>query len=175
MDALQRLNEMGAEEARGELLRCCGSSRWATAMIASRPFASPAVLLEAADSVWLGLDEAAWREAFAHHPKIGDREALRSRFATTAAWAADEQAGASVAAENVLQALAEGNAEYERRFGYIFIVCATGKTAPEMLALLRERLPHSPQEELPVAAAEQAKITRLRLRKLLSAPTEASS
>ena len=175
MDALQRLNELGAEEARAELLRCCGSSRWAAAMIARRPFASPAALLEAADSAWQGLDEAAWREAFAHHPKIGDREALRSRFAATAAWAADEQAGAGAAAEDVLEALAQGNLDYERRFGYIFIVCATGKTAPEMLALLRERLPHSPEEELRIAAGEQAKITRLRLQKLLSAHGEAPS
>jgi 2-oxo-4-hydroxy-4-carboxy-5-ureidoimidazoline decarboxylase len=169
MDALQRLNELGVEEARAELLRCCGSSRWATAMTARRPFPSPAALFEAADAVWQGQDETAWREAFAHHPKIGDREALRSHFAATAAWADDEQSGARAVAEDVLLALALGNADYERRFGYIFIVCATGKTAPEMLGLLRERLANPPDDELRVAAGEQAKITRLRLQKLLAA------
>lgn len=169
MDALQRLNELGPEEARAELLRCCGSSRWAAAMTARRPFASSAALLQAADAVWQGLDDDAWREAFAHHPKIGDREALRSRFATTADWAADEQSGAGAGAEDVLEALALGNADYERRFGYIFIVCATGKAAPEMLALLEARLPNLPADEIRIAAGEQAQITRLRLQKLLGA------
>jgi 2-oxo-4-hydroxy-4-carboxy-5-ureidoimidazoline decarboxylase len=167
MDGLSRLNDHPAPEARGELLRCCGSSRWAEAMIARRPFPSVAALLEAADAVWWGLEPADWREAFAHHPKIGDKEALRARFASTREWASGEQAGVGAASEEVLTALAEGNSAYESRFGYIFIVCATGKTAPEMLALLRERLPHDPQDELRIAAGEQAKITGLRLERLL--------
>jgi 2-oxo-4-hydroxy-4-carboxy-5-ureidoimidazoline decarboxylase len=169
MDALPRLNEMSAEAAQAELLRCCGSSRWAEALAAARPFADAAALYAAAESVWWELSPGDWREAFAHHPKIGDREALRARFASTAAWAAKEQAGALAAAEDVLDALAEGNRAYEERFGYIFIVCATGKTAAEMLALLRERLPNDPAKELLLAAGEQAKITRLRLARLLEA------
>jgi 2-oxo-4-hydroxy-4-carboxy-5-ureidoimidazoline decarboxylase len=169
MDALPRLNEMSAEAARAELLRCCGSSRWAEALAAARPFADAAALYAAAESVWWELSPGDWREAFAHHPKIGDRDALRARFASTAAWAAKEQAGALAAAEDVLDALAEGNRAYEERFGYIFIVCATGKTAAEMLALLRERLPNDPAKELLLAAGEQAKITRLRLARLLEA------
>jgi 2-oxo-4-hydroxy-4-carboxy-5-ureidoimidazoline decarboxylase len=168
MDGLRRLNDLPAAEARDELLRCCGSSRWAEAMTAKRPCADAPALFEAAERVWWGLEPADWREAFAHHPRIGDREALRARFAATREWAAGEQAGVGSASEDVLTALAEGNAAYESRFGYIFIVCATGRTAPEMLALLRERLPHEAQDELRIAAGEQAKITRLRLEKLLT-------
>jgi len=168
MDALRRLNERPATEAREELLRCCGSSRWAEAMTARRPFVDERALYAAAEDAWWGLDEADWREAFAHHPKIGDKEALRARFASTRTWAAGEQSGAASASEDVLTALAEGNQTYEDRFGYIFIVCATGRTAPEMLARLRERLPHSPPDEIRIAAGEQAKITRLRLEKLLA-------
>ena len=168
MDALRRLNERAATEAREELLRCCGSSRWAEAMTARRPFPDEAALHAAAEDVWWILGEADWREAFAHHPKIGDQDALRARFASTRTWAAGEQSGVASASEDVLTALAEGNQAYEDRFGYIFIVCATGKTAPEMLAWLRERLPHSPPDEIRIAAGEQAKITRLRLEKLLA-------
>ena len=105
-----------------------------------RPFDSEAALFEAAERVWWGLAPADWLEAFAAHPKIGDRDAMRAKFAATAAWSAREQAGVDGAPEDVLQALAEANVRYDERFGYIFIVCATGKTAEEMLALLRERL-----------------------------------
>jgi 2-oxo-4-hydroxy-4-carboxy-5-ureidoimidazoline decarboxylase len=168
MDALRRLNEAPADAAREDLRRCCGSSRWVEAMTGARPFADLEQLYAAADRALSGLGPDDWREAFLHHPRIGDKEALRARFASTREWAAGEQAGAAAASEAVVAALAEGNRAYEERFGFIFIVCATGKTAPEMLALLRERLPHRPEEELRVAAGEQAKITRLRLEKLLS-------
>lgn len=168
MDALKRLNEGPAADRRAELLRCCGSSRWAEAMTARRPFRDREALLAAADEVWWGLGESDWREAFGHHPKIGDAAALRTRFASTRQWAAGEQAGAENATEETLVALADGNRAYEERFGYIFIVCATGKTAEEMLALLRARLPNDPKDELRVAALEQARITRIRLEKLLA-------
>jgi 2-oxo-4-hydroxy-4-carboxy-5-ureidoimidazoline decarboxylase len=168
MDALTRLNERPAVEARAELLRCCGSSRWAQAMTARRPFGDPRALFAAAEEVWWGLEPSDWREAFAAHPRIGDREALRARFAGAGPWAAAEQAGVESASGAMLQELAEANRAYEERFGYIFIVCATGKTAPEMLARLRERLPHDPQGEIRIAAGEQAKITRIRLEKLLA-------
>ncbi|HEY6547382.1 MAG TPA: 2-oxo-4-hydroxy-4-carboxy-5-ureidoimidazoline decarboxylase [Vicinamibacteria bacterium] len=168
MDALRRLNELTAEEALAELLRCCGSTRWASAMTARRPYADAEVLQAAAEDAWWALGDGDWLQAFAHHPKIGDRQALRARFASTAAWAADEQKGAAVAGDDVLQALEDGNRAYEARFGYIFIVCATGKTAPEMLALLQERLTNAPRDEIRKAAREQAKITRLRLERLLA-------
>ena len=169
MDALSRLNEIGPAEACAELSRCCGASPWVAAMTARRPFPDRATVLALADEVWWGLAEADWREAFGQHPKIGDRAALRARFTSQGQWAAGEQAGVKAASEEVLRALAEENRAYEDRFGYIFIVCATGKTADEMLALLRARLPNDPGVEIRVAAAEQATITRLRLEKLLSA------
>jgi 2-oxo-4-hydroxy-4-carboxy-5-ureidoimidazoline decarboxylase len=168
MDALSRLNEGPAGEAREELRRCCGASRWTEAMTARRPFRDREALLAAADEVWWGLEESDWREAFAHHPKIGDADALRARFAPTREWAAGEQAGVRGASAEVLDALAASNRAYEERFRTIFIVCASGKTADEMLALLRARLPNDPRDEIRIAAAEQAKITRVRLEKLLA-------
>ncbi len=165
---LDRLNAQGEADAIEELLRCCGSKRWAARMASLRPFDSESKLLEAGDATWMGLDQSDRLEAYAAHPRIGDLEALRAKFATTASWAAAEQAGASIADDSTLRALAEGNKEYEARFGHIFIVCATGKTAGEMLALLRSRLGNDPEAERAVASEEQAKIARIRLRKLCS-------
>ena len=167
MDELSRLNDRPADEARAELLRCCGSSRWVEALLAQRPFADASSLYAAADSVWWDLEPADWREAFAHHPRIGDRD-WRARFASTEEWAAGEQAGLLGAPEELFAALAEANVAYAERFGYIFIVCATGKSAPEMLALLLKRLGHPLPDEMRIAAGEQAKITRIRLQKLLN-------
>lgn len=164
---LRWLNALPAGEARTALLRCCGSTRWAETVAAARPFATAAALLAAAESVWSQLAESDWREAFAHHPRIGDRQALQAPFATTRAWSAGEQGGVAAAGADVLDALADGNRAYEARFGHVFLVCATGKTAGDMLALLRARLPNPPDLELRVAAGEQAKITRLRIEKLL--------
>ncbi len=128
-----------------------------------RPFRSTEALLAAARDEWFSLDQEDWREAFRHHPKIGDRAALRARFPHTAHLSAQEQTGMDGAADEVLDALAEGNREYEATFGFIFIVCATGKSAAEMLGLLRARLPNPPDREIRIAAAEQAEITALRL------------
>jgi 2-oxo-4-hydroxy-4-carboxy-5-ureidoimidazoline decarboxylase len=136
-------------------------------MISLRPFTSSEEVFEQADSVWWSLAQSDWREAFTHHPKIGDFENLRKKFATTASWATNEQLGAADASEETLNALADGNTHYEETFGYIFIVCATGKSAEEMLQILKSRLPNSPATEITIAAGEQAKITRLRLEKLL--------
>jgi 2-oxo-4-hydroxy-4-carboxy-5-ureidoimidazoline decarboxylase len=163
---VETLNAMAPGDVRAALLRCCGSRRWADRMLARRPFASAADLFSAADKIWAGLDRADWLEAFAAHPRIGDLDGLKKKFAATATWSAGEQAGVVGAEEEVLRELAEGNRQYEERFGHIFIVCATGKTAAEMLRLLRERLPNVPAKELAIAAAEQAKIMRLRLEKL---------
>ncbi len=165
---LDELNGLTHEDATAALLRCCGSRRWAEEMAYGRPFASARALYDRADTVWAGMGRKDHRQAFAAHPRIGDREALRAKFASTAAWAEGEQAGAAGASDAVLDALAEGNRAYEARFGHIFIVCATGKSAEEMLALLRKRLPNTPDDELDVAAEEQRKITRIRLEKLLS-------
>ncbi len=163
---LDRINSWGRDEARRAFLTCCGSRRWAETMVARRPFADEAQLFDAAERAWWGLDRPDWLEAFAAHPEIGDLDALRAKFAATADWSAGEQAGVAGASDEVLADLVRGNLAYREKFGYIFIVCATGKTAAEMLGLLRGRLDNSPEEEIAIAAAEQAKITRIRLGKL---------
>jgi 2-oxo-4-hydroxy-4-carboxy-5-ureidoimidazoline decarboxylase len=150
------------------LATCCGAAAWVATLNAQFPFASAAALYEAAERAWYNLGEADWREAFAHHPKIGDVQALKEKFASTATWAAGEQGAVQQASAATLEALAAGNEAYEQKFGYIFIVCATGKSAAEMLTLLQARLPHEPGQELTIATGEQANITRLRLEKLLA-------
>jgi 2-oxo-4-hydroxy-4-carboxy-5-ureidoimidazoline decarboxylase len=163
---LDLINSFPNSQAHAAFLRCCGARRWADRMTARRPFGSKADLLAAAEQIWQALPRADWLEAFAAHPEIGDLQALRSRFATTAEWAAKEQAQVAQAPEATLQALAQGNRQYQAKFGYLFLVCASGKTADEMLALLEERLQNAPEAELYLAALEQEKITRLRLEKL---------
>ncbi len=165
---LARLNELGGHEATAALLRCCGSARWTRAMAARRPYASRAALFGFAEQSWWRLGDKDWLEAFAHHPEIGaDVDKLREKFAATAGWSAGEQSGVAAASEATLQALAQGNRDYRARFGHVFLVCASGKSADQMLALLREREGNPPENELRIAAGEQAKITRLRLEKLL--------
>ena len=167
---LEDLNALPDDRAVAELLRCCGSTRWARQMAAARPFASLDVMVERADSIWWSLAPDDWREAFAAHPRIGGvpREREKSRAASDAnAWPEQEQAGVRSADALVRDRLAEANRHYEARFGYIFIVCATGKSAEEMLATLERRLANEPDTELRSAAEEQRKITRLRIEKLM--------
>ena len=132
-------------------------------MMQRRPFGRDAKLLTTARIEWFGLSEADWLEAFSHHPRIGDRAALEARFPATHDLSSKEQAGVGAARAETLDALAEANEQYFDRFGFIFIVCATGKSAEEMLGLLRERLHNDHASELRIAAEEQAKITALRL------------
>lgn len=161
------LNELVSTAAATELRRACGAERWVARMNELRPFPSTGALLDSAEREWQRLGRADYLEAFTHHPQIGeDLEALRSRFSGPLDAAAREQAGVANASERVLLALRDGNRAYRERFGYIFIVCATGKTAEEMLQLLGARLSTDPDEELATAAGEQAKITRLRLLEL---------
>ena len=168
--ALSELNHLPKSVLAEALQKCCGSTAWVANMLAQFPMASAETLMNEATTQWHKLSEADWREAFTHHPKIGgDVEALRAKFASTSTWAEGEQASVKQASQEILEALATGNEDYERRFGYIFIVCATGKTADEMLALLQARLPNLPQDEILIAADEQDKITRIRLEKLLAA------
>lgn len=162
-----RLDAMDEATARAALTRCCGAQRWVEGMLARRPFGDDEAVLRAADEVWATMEREDILEAFAHHPRIGaNLDELRKRFASTSTWSSSEQAGVQAASEETLSALRDGNVAYEARFGHIFIVCATGKSAAEMLALLRERMPNDPAHELRVAAAEQAKITIIRLNKL---------
>ena len=135
-------------------------------MLRRTPFADWAAVKAAADETWWELDREDWLEAFSHHPRIGDIDTLRARFASTGAWASGEQSGVDSASDEVLGGLAEGNRRYEQQFGYIFIVCATGKSAAAMLGLLQERLGNSPDQELPIAAEQQRQIMQLRLDKL---------
>lgn len=165
---LDELNALPAADAARELEKCCGAHRWVDAMVAARPFANRDALYSTADRAWSTMTRDDVLEAFRHHPRIGDIDSLRKKFASTATWASGEQSGTSTADEATLQGLARGNTDYEARFGHIFIVCATGKSAAEMLALLLSRLPNEPGPELAIAAGEQAKITRLRLEKLLA-------
>ncbi len=124
-------------------------------------------LLEDAEEQWYKCSLADWKEAFAQHPRIGDVDSLKKKFASTADWASVEQGGVTTASQEIIGKLAKGNEEYEKKFGYIFIVCATGKSAHEMLEMLHERLKNDPMEEIEIAADEQNKITKLRLEKLV--------
>lgn len=161
--ARSRINDGTPEEARKILFRACGSTRWVDRMMQRRPFGNDARLLFAARNEWFGLTEADWLEAFSQHPKIGDQAALAARFPTTHDLSSKEQSRIDGANADVIAALAEANDAYLDRFGFIFIVCATGKSAEEMLALLRQRLTNDRAAELRTAAEEQAKITVLRL------------
>ena len=148
-------------------MRCCGSGLWSKRVAEKRPFASIEQLKADSDAVWALCGEADYLEAFSHHPKIGDVSELEKKFASTAKWSEGEQGSAVGTADaRVLQALKEGNDAYDDKFGFIFIVCATGKSAAEMLALLNARLPNDQATELQNAAEEQRKITHLRLAKL---------
>jgi OHCU decarboxylase len=164
---LDRLNVISAREAEADLLRCCGSPEWARRMAAARPFASVEQLFQAADGTWHSLGPDDWLAAFRAHPRIGERRAEHPR-AGTEAWSRQEQAGVGGADEQTRDALAEANRAYEERFGWIFLVCATGRSADEILALARGRLLNPPDDELLVAAEEQRRITRIRLEKLLA-------
>jgi 2-oxo-4-hydroxy-4-carboxy-5-ureidoimidazoline decarboxylase len=166
MEPSQRIDDASREQARALLRSCCGSRRWVERMLALRPFRTTDTLLSAARREWLALMPEDWKEAFTHHPKIGDRAALRARFPATHQLSEREQAGMGAASDQAIEALAHGNAAYERRFGYIFIVCATGKSADEMLGLLNVRLQNDSVTEMRIAADEQCKITELRLKRL---------
>jgi 2-oxo-4-hydroxy-4-carboxy-5-ureidoimidazoline decarboxylase len=161
-----RVDGASPDAARALLEACCGSTRWVERMLALRPFGATDSLLSAARREWFALTPEDWKEAFAHHPKIGDRGALRARFPATHQFAEREQSGMDTAPDQIIDPLVQGNAAYERRFGHIFIVCATGKSAKEMLDLLTARLQNDPVTEVRLAAEEQAKITELRLKQL---------
>jgi len=161
------LNALSREEAALALERCCGATRWVQGMLARLPFSSHTAVYAAAVEVWAQLGPDDYREAFSHHPEIGaNLDELRQKFAKTASLSQAEQSGALGASEATLRALRDGNRAYRERFGFSFIVCASGKSAEEMLSLLQARLKHAPDLELDIAATEQAKITHLRLEKL---------
>jgi 5-hydroxyisourate hydrolase/2-oxo-4-hydroxy-4-carboxy-5-ureidoimidazoline decarboxylase len=159
---LAEFNTLTKEQASAHLFACCGSTKWASAMMAHFPFASEKVLVDLSIKIWYDeCGEADWRESFTHHPKIGDVKSLTEKFA------GKEQAGVAVATSETIEALAKANTDYENKNGFIFIVCATGKSATEMLALLNGRLQNTAKEELHIAMGEQQKISIIRFKKML--------
>lgn len=159
---LVTFNSLDKESARKELFACCGSNQWTDSMMNHFPFASEKQLVDLSSKIWYDeCNEADWRESFTHHPKIGDVKSLTEKFA------GKEQAGVAVATSETIEALAKANANYEAKNGFIFIVCATGKSADEMLALLNDRIQNTDEEELHIAMGEQQKISIIRFKKML--------
>lgn len=162
---LDRWNQLPAQEAMEGVLPCCGSTAWARELVARRPLPDETTLLAASDEVWNSLSKQDWFEAFSTHPRIGERKAPAAASAQSASWSEREQRSVASAEKGLQQELAEANREYEHRFGRVFIVCATGKSASEILGILRRRLHNDEATELHEAAEEQRKITNLRLKK----------
>ena len=164
---IEALNALTPSEANEQFKLCCGASNWVEKMNQNRPFQDKNEVYQQAESIWFSLSSEDWLEAFTHHPKIGNIDSLRNKFRNTKSISENEQSGVNNATEGTLKDLAESNQLYEDRFGFIFIVCAAGKSADEMLALIKIRLKNNMDTEMLNAANEQNKITQLRLKKLL--------
>jgi 2-oxo-4-hydroxy-4-carboxy-5-ureidoimidazoline decarboxylase len=162
------LNDLPAAEAETVFRACCSSSEWARRLAEARPFVMLDDLYESAERIWFSLSSVDHLEAFASHPKIGARKAAPKQQARAAEWSSGEQSGVEMASDAVRNELAEANRLYQDKFGFIFIVCASGKSAEEMLAICRARLGNSAETEMRLAAEEQRKITEIRLNKLLA-------
>ena len=175
MTDVATFNRMPAPDAASMLRACCGAERWVDGMMARRPFDTIRVLLAAADEVFASLSLGDWRQAFDHHPRLGESGSAAGQDERERVWSAGEQAGMREAASDVRNSLAAANAAYEARFGYICIICATGLGAGDVLALTEERLANEPEEEMEVAADEQRKISRLRILKLFNEPGKGAS
>jgi OHCU decarboxylase len=169
---LAEFNALPSAQAESMLMDCCGSARWAASVSSRRPYTTVEALHKAADAIWWNLERADWLEAFSHHPRIGDKPTSGSESARQ--WAEGEQTGARTATEEVKTRLARGNRAYYEKFGYIYIVCATGKSAAGMLAILEQRLQNDLASELSIAAEQQRLITRIRLEKLLAGEQRSS-
>lgn len=164
-EVLVRWNGLSQRDAADEILPCCGSRAWAESMAAKRPVPDEMSLLAASDEAWCKLSQSDWLEAFRSHPRIGESCADRSATAKSSAWSAREQRDVTAANGAVKAALAAANREYEERFGRIFLVCAAGKSAEEILEILRRRLHNSDHAELQEAAEQQRQITQIRLKR----------
>jgi len=165
---LARLNEMVAPDAKAALMGCCGSVRWAAEMAHRRPFGGLDAILNAADEVWFGLTRADWLDAFSHHPRIGETNLAQAKFVKTAEQSGNEQSGMADASDEIRREFAAGNAEYERKFGHVFLICASGKSGVFMLEQVRARMRNDAATELAKAAKEQSMIVRMRLTKLVN-------
>ena len=167
---LEQLNSIPRDEAVKALLQCCGSKRWAENVANARPYDNVETLIANANDEWWTLDRDDWLEAFQSHPKIGEKKSAAPVSDQSRQWSGQEQSGVATASRETVDALAALNWAYEQKFGFIFIICATGKTSEEMLESLKKRLENDVESELPIAAAEQSKITELRLKKLTTNP-----
>jgi 2-oxo-4-hydroxy-4-carboxy-5-ureidoimidazoline decarboxylase len=165
---LAELNMLDTKERVAALTKCCGAKHWVEQMNKVFPVANEEILLTEAERIWFQCSEKDWLEAFTHHPQIGDINSLKEKYAATSAWAEGEQSSVKQSSSEILEALAKGNTAYKDKFGYIFIVCATGKSAKEMLDMLLVRLKNNPEKEIKIAMQEQNKITAIRLKKLLA-------
>ncbi len=164
---IETLNGLASSEAAAQFNLCCGATNWIKIMNQSRPFQNKNEVYQQAESIWFSLSSEDWLEAFTHHPKIGDIDSLRKKFHNTKSISKNEQSGVNDAEKSTLNNLAKSNQLYEDKFGFIFIVCATGKSSDEMLALIKMRLNNNAKIEMQNAAKEQNKITQLRLKTLL--------
>jgi OHCU decarboxylase len=165
---LEHLNSLPPGRAEEEFLKCCGSRSWARLMTARRPFATMVKVIEESNRSWWSLAPADWLEAFRSHPRIGERKAAEETSLEAQKWSEQEQSGTHDATRDEVQVLADLNSKYEQRFGYIFITCATGKSADEILEELKARQNNAPEIELHIAAEEQSRITQLRLQKMIN-------
>ena len=165
--SLEKINMLGYNEAYKTFAGCCGSDSWVKKMITGRPFKSKNEMIEASENTWNSLTEKDWLEAFEHHPMIGDLNSLKEKYTSARILAENEQAGVNEASTFTISELSKFNTEYLKKFGYIFIVCATGKSADEMLSMIKERIKNDPETEIKIAMKEQGKITKLRLEKIL--------
>jgi 2-oxo-4-hydroxy-4-carboxy-5-ureidoimidazoline decarboxylase len=169
MLSLVRLNALSSGEASALFRSCCAASCWIETMVNGRPFATRTHLFGVADAAWEATGPDDWREAFAAHPRIGERADASRLGAQSSAWSGAEQARSGEAPDEIRREIAALGREYERRFGTIYIVCANGRTGEDLLADLRSRLENTARQELEIAAREQHRITRIRLEKLISA------
>ena len=166
-EVFARWNALPAEDAASEILPCCGSRAWAEKLVTQRPFTTPESLCAASDAIWLTLPETDWQRAFDSHPRIGQRHA-HAATAQSLSWSSGEQSAAMASQDEAAKlALAEGNREYETKFGRIFLICASGKSTQEILANLRARMGNTPEAESREAVEQQRQITQLRLRSWL--------
>ncbi|MEP7264855.1 MAG: 2-oxo-4-hydroxy-4-carboxy-5-ureidoimidazoline decarboxylase [Bacteroidota bacterium] len=163
---IQQFNQQEKTKAKQQLFNCCGSTTWTESMLEMMPFYSVEEMQICADEVWKATKETDWKEAFTHHPVIGDLKSLKEKFASTLNFTTSEQAGVKEATDDVLMELQRMNEKYQKKYGYIFIICATGKSAGEMLSALKERMENNPEREIRIAAEEQHKIIHLRIEKL---------
>ncbi|TNF24744.1 MAG: 2-oxo-4-hydroxy-4-carboxy-5-ureidoimidazoline decarboxylase [Deltaproteobacteria bacterium] len=163
---IEQINHMNESDAHELFMNCCTAVKWVNAMVESRPFSNFEEMIKVSNQHFSNLEESDWLEAFDGHPKIGDVNSLKEKYKSTKKLASGEQSGMSEADEKVIYEMADLNQSYQEKNGFIFIVCATGKSASEMLEIIKSRIDNDRGTELKIASEEQMKITKIRLEKL---------